>query len=174
MKDKETYFRQVYEENKDRIFRICCSYVKEEQDRLDLYQEILTKVWESLGSFKGKSQISTWLYRVAVNTALMYVSKSRKQSKQFQGLDQHEFKLATNEEDKLHKIQLESDIERLYACINQLDIADKTVISLYLEELSYKEIAQVTGLAVSHIGVKINRIKQKLATLLTKETEHGI
>ena len=167
MKDKETYFRQVYAENKDRVFRICCSYVKDEQDRLDLYQEILTKVWESLGTFKGNAQISTWLYRVAVNTALVFISKSKKQAKQFQGLEAHEFKLATNEEEKLTKIQLEADIERLYACINQLAISDKTVISLYLEELSYKEIAQVTGLAANHIGVKINRIKQKLATLLT-------
>ena len=174
MKDKETYFRQVHAENKDRIFRICCSYLREEQDRLDLYQEILTKVWESLGSFKGNSQISTWIYRVAVNTALMFVSKSKKQAKQLQSLDKNEFRLAVNEEDKLSKIRLESDIERLYTCINQLAISDKTVISLYLEELSYKEIAQVTGLEANHIGVKINRIKQKLAKLLTKEVENGI
>ena len=79
--DKDTLFKQVLEDNKDRIYRICCAYELNAVDRDDLYQEILINIWKNLDKFEGRSAISTWIYRIAVNTSLMHIKKESRRNR---------------------------------------------------------------------------------------------
>ncbi len=165
--DKELHFKEILKENKDRIFRICCAYERDPDSRNDLYQEVLLNVWKSLDKFEGRSMISTWIYRIAVNTSLMHVKKESRLNSMKTGLDENSIDIAeTGTEEKERKIELGGQIEKLYLCINMLGKLERLIISMVLEDLSYKEIAEVTGLSPTNVGVKINRIKKELARLM--------
>ncbi len=141
------------------IHKICRIYARTEDDRRDLFQEILLNAWKSFGSFEFRSKFSTWLYRVALNTALMGLRQ--RQTKPGM-IDIHELA------DRL-PAQPESDHEPvalLYQAIQSLAETDKAIILLFLEDLTYREMSEITGLSESHVGVKINRIKKKLAEKL--------
>ncbi|HMQ78104.1 MAG TPA: RNA polymerase sigma factor [Ignavibacteria bacterium] len=169
--DKDTLFKQVLEENKDRIYRICCAYERNAIDRDDLYQEIIINIWKNLDKFEGRSAISTWVYRIAVNTSLMHVKKESKRNSVTSELDENSLNLAEPpNEDREEKIETGKRIETLYECINELSALDRLIISMVLEDLSYKEIAEVTGLSVNNTGVRINRIKKELFRLMEERT----
>ncbi len=163
MNPREQKFEQIIKKNRDRLFRICRAYLADPDDAKDLYQEILLRIWTNLDKFRGDAQLSTWLYRIAVNTALLY---QRRQQRQPGPLPDHELLLPDNSHETTEKLQHEIMLQRLHFCIAQLQKQDRLIISLVLEEVSYKEIADVLGLTVSNVGVKINRIKQKLTTLM--------
>lgn len=165
--DKNTVFKQVLDENKDRIFRICSAYERNSDDRDDLYQEILINIWKNLDKFEGRSAISTWIYRIAVNTSLMHVKKESKRNSIKTELNENTPDITeSSAEEREEKIITGSKIEILYECINRLGSLDKLIISMVLEDLSYKEIADVTGLTVNNTGVRINRIKKELLKLM--------
>jgi len=163
--NKEELFKQVLAENKDRVYRICCAYEHDKDERDDLFQQILINIWKSLDKFEGRSAISTWIYRIAVNTSLMHVKKSAKMKKLHSELDEKTLNIPESE-DVDENVKTGSQIERLYECINILAEIDRLIISMVLDDLSYKEIAEVTGMTVNNIGVKINRIKKELAKLV--------
>jgi RNA polymerase sigma-70 factor (ECF subfamily) len=172
--NKDLLFKEVLEENKDRIYRICCAYERNPDDRDDLYQEIIINIWKSLGKFEGRSMISTWIYRIAVNTSLMHVKKESKRNSLNSEINDNTLSIPeTSYEDKEEKIETGRKIELLYKCINTLSSLDRLIISMVLDELSYKEIAEVTGLTVNNTGVKINRIKKELSQLM-EDNEYGI
>ncbi len=161
--NKDLYFKQVLDENKDRIYRICCAYERDPDDRNDLYQEIMINIWKNLGKFEGRSLISTWIYRIAVNTSLMHIQKESKRNLNKTELNENIISTtADSNEEKEEKIETGKQIEQLYESINSLASLDRLIISMVLDELSYKEIAEVTGLKVNNIGVRINRIKKEL------------
>jgi RNA polymerase sigma-70 factor (ECF subfamily) len=165
--DKDSLFKEVLRENKDRIYRICCGYERDPDSRDDLYQEILLNIWKSLEKFEGRSMISTWIYRIAVNTALMHVKKESKLNSMKTSIDENSIDIAeAGPEEKEQKIELGRQIEKLYSCINMLGKLERLIISMVLEDLSYKDIAEVTGLSPTNVGVKINRIKKELARLM--------
>jgi len=139
-------------------------YDKGEVD--DLYQEILFSVWKSLDSYKGAAQISTWIYRVAVNTAINYNIKHKKQ----QHLVLPET-LNIAAEEKNPK-QEEAQFKKLRYCIQQLEAQDRLIISLVLEDKSYKDIAEITGSNTNNVGVKINRIKARLLKLMENTADN--
>jgi RNA polymerase sigma factor (sigma-70 family) len=163
--NKEELFRQVLAENKDRIYRICCAYEHDKDERDDLFQQIFINVWKSLDRFEGRSAISTWIYRIAVNTSLIHFKKSAKKKNLHTVLDEKTLNIPETEE-KEEKIKTGLQIEQLYECINMLAEIDRLIISMMLDDLSYKEIAEVTGMTVNNVGVKINRIKKELAKLM--------
>lgn len=168
MKDKEALFNSLLKNNHASIYRICMAYLYDRSHVDDLYQEILYSVWKSLDSYKGAAQISTWIYRIAVNTAISYNINNKKQ----QHLQLPEI-LNLPAEEKDAK-QEEAQFNKLRHCIQQLEAQDRLVISLVLEDKSYKDIAEITGSNTNNVGVKINRIKARLLKLMENTSEHEL
>ena len=163
MLDKqEKDFSQLVKDNHASIYRICRAYLYDPSHANDLYQEILYQIWISMHRFAGKAKVSTWIYRVAVNTAISYNLKNKK----------HEYSSLPEEvqfpyEDTMpEKIEQEIQLDHLRYCISQLEAENRLIISLVLEDKSYKEIAEITGTNVNQVGVKINRIKARLLKLM--------
>ena len=144
--ERERLFVSLFEQNRAGILRLCYSYLNSASEVHDLFQEIMTNVWNSLVNFRGEAKLSTWVYRIAVNTALIY-RRRRRPSEELP--DMPDPRAST-----------------------QLGDQDRLIVSLLLEGLSYKEIADITGITVNYVGVKISRIKQALEQLLT-EVSHG-
>jgi RNA polymerase sigma-70 factor (ECF subfamily) len=146
-------------------------YARDAEARKDLYQEIMFQLWRSLPSFAGASSIDTWVYRVALNTALTH---ARRRSVHVE---------ASLEEDHLEAADLVASLdaaddslalgeqsERLYAAIDRLGDVDRMLVTMYLDDRSYHEMAEVIGISESHVGVKLHRIKKALARSLAEET----
>jgi len=160
-------FEEVLKDNKDRIYRICCAYVRDTDEREDLFQEIMINIWKNLGKFEGRSLVSTWIYRIAVNTSLMHVKSAGRRGSMFTSLDEHSFNAPEPDpSEREEKIRTGKAVEQLYSSINKLKEIDRLIISMVLDELSYKEIAEITGMTVTNIGVKITRIKKELAQMM--------
>ncbi len=155
MQDK-TAFVTIVKENEGIIYKITRVYTDTQEDQKDLYQEIVYQLWKSFGSFKGNSKISTWMYRVAMNTAIAYLNKSKKKVPQvrldFELLHPIDEKDSTTEE----------RLSILYAMIKQLNVIEKGLILLLLEGKSYDEIAVITGFSSSNVGTRLSRIKKKI------------
>jgi RNA polymerase sigma-70 factor, ECF subfamily len=162
--ERERLFQELLAENRARIQRLCYGYLGPGGDVDDLFQEVMINVWNSLPSFRGESQASTWLYRVAVNTALMHRRK-RRATEQLP-------ELCDPARGAQQSLEDQERLAALRSAIATLPDQDRLIITLLLEGLSYKEIAEITGLTVNHVGVKISRIKQTLEEMLT-EAHHG-
>ena len=149
-------FKLWLDQYKGIIFKIVQVYGYTPMDREDLFQEITIQVWRSIPTFKQESAISTWIYRIALNTAFSWVSKEKK------------YRNANNTVENLPDILLEHHKmvdERmiwLYKTIHQLDEIDRSIILLLLEGFRYKEMAAILGVTETNVGVKINRIKKQL------------
>ena len=164
-KDLENTFLNALEAHQHKLLRICSVYAKDDEDTKDLFQEVLVNIWKAMPSFKGDSNIGTWMYRITLNVCLRLKTKEIKKQKKLLRLDSR----AIN----IYKADVSEDSQReqllqLRNCIKKLNEADKAVITLYLEELPYKEISQVTGLTENNIAVKIKRIKKKLLNCLNQ------
>ena len=123
----------------------------------DLFQEVIINIWKSISTFQGKSKIETWLYRVTVNNSITFNAKQKREHENSQNYLQEIQQSESNNSDLIDKVRL---------AINRLESADRAVIGLYLEGFSYKEISQHLGISVSHVGVKLNRIKLRLKEIL--------
>ncbi len=165
---KEQKFNEIVSENSERIQRICRYYNSNTTDQQDMYQEILTNIWKSLDNFRGDAKLSTWVYRIAVNVSVSYTSKSFKESNLYVNADDDNWGQIiadSNPEDALKKEQQAEDLQN---AINTLSVIDKAMISLMLEGLSMKEIANVIGITEPNVKVKIHRIKTQLKEKLNK------
>jgi RNA polymerase sigma factor (sigma-70 family) len=146
----EKDFIKTIQQNQQIIFKVCNMYMDTKADREDLFQEILLNAWKGIKNFKGDSKFSTWLYRVALNTAISFFKKDKKQQQAFEagrisyqeGLDN----------------QLEQ-IEAMNKAISGLSAIDKALVMLYLENYSHQQIAEVMGITANNVGVKMSRIK---------------
>ena len=160
----EQVFLAGLEQNKQRLLRICSVYSQDEDDRKDLFQEVLVNIWKSMPSFKANSSIGTWMFRVTLNVCLRMQAKQVKKKKQLIHMDSLEL---SNFEG--HSIEEENEeLKLMRDCIKKLNDADKAVITLYLEELPYRDIAEVTGVTENHVAVKIKRIKKKLLNCINE------
>ena len=153
---KEEDFAQVIKDNEGVIFKITTIYTNNEQDQKDLYQDIVYQLWKSFDSFRNESKISTWMYRVALNTAIRQLQKNKKRPLRVP-IDQVVLK-QTAHYDK----EFEHRLKLLYQLIGQLNVLEKGLILLLLEGKKYDEIAEITGLTASNVGTRISRIKTKL------------
>ena len=131
-----------------------------------MYQEVLVNIWKSLDNFRGDSAISTWVYRVAVNTSLSFTGKSYKQMKLMVHSDTQNLSSILDEENLEEKLQQEDLLDRMQVELNLLSVIDKTLISLMLEGLNMKEVANIIGISESNTKVKIHRIKAQLKSKL--------
>jgi RNA polymerase sigma-70 factor (ECF subfamily) len=162
--ERERLFTELFAANQARIQRLCYGYLGPSGEVEDLFQEVMVNVWNSLPSFRGESRPATWLYRIAVNTALIYRRKCRATDPLPELVDP-----ACGAQQSLE------DRERLaalHAAIGTLPDQDRVIITLLLDGLPYKEIGEITGLTVNHVGVKISRIKQALEAHLA-EVHHA-
>jgi RNA polymerase sigma-70 factor (ECF subfamily) len=141
------------------IHKICRLYRDSREDREDLFQEITFQLWKSFPSFKGNSLISTWIYRIALNTAIASFRKEKP------SIDYVEVLPEIVDEPQNEEITMRE--ERLLTAMKQLNESEKAIITLYLDDLSYLQISEVLGISESNVGVKINRIKSKLQQLLS-------
>lgn len=166
--NKESLFNDIYDSNKDKIYRICCFYIPDAEDRKDLFQEVLTNIWRGLDHFEGRSKISTWIYRIAVNTSMAYFKKQSREINKKEFIAQ-EIEL---ENTNPHKDNEQETIINLHRAIANLNKMEKAIVSLMLEEVTQKEIAQILGFTENNIRVRIHRMKNRLKSILKPEN-HG-
>ncbi|MBN1352924.1 sigma-70 family RNA polymerase sigma factor [candidate division KSB1 bacterium] len=161
--EEKTEFVKRITENQGIIHKICNFYCYNAEDRQDLYQEITLQLWKSYPEFRSQSAFSTWMYRIALNTAITMTRKMNI----FDTLAEHEQLLILQEESESVQ-ELEEDIRILYKAIEKLNKIEKAIILLWLEEKSYDEVAEITGLSVKNVSVKLVRTKRKLAEIIKK------
>ena len=149
-------FVNIVNNHRALIYKVCRLYCADPEDQKDLFQEIILQVWKSIGSFRKESSLSTWMYRVALNTAITHFKKERRFGNRvpLAGIEIPDIGSRDNNDELLGE---------MFKAIEDLDKIDKSVILLYLEEKGYDEISSITGLSKSNVGVRINRIKTKLS-----------
>lgn len=157
----EQEFLQKIEKHKGIIFKISKMYMDNKDDREDLFQEITYQVWKAYSGFRGDSQFSTWLYRIALNTAIVFLKYEKKRSF-IENEDFTDYKIIQDEYD----LEKEEKMAVMYNAINQLNPIDKAFIFYYLEDFSGKEIAEQMGISEGNVRVKMNRAKNKLKDIL--------
>jgi len=157
----EQKFVQELEANQNIVHKICRAYTNNADDHKDLFQEISIQLWKAYGKFRGDSKFSTWMYRVALNTAISLYRKSKRKIQTGQLYDNLK-ELAEHEYDDTTERQLAS----LYEAIYKLNDIEKALALLYLEDKSYKEISGCLGISEVNARVKMNRTKTKLKNLL--------
>lgn len=156
-RERERTFVRITEEYNSIISGICFSYATDPDDLKDLRQDIMINIWKGLQSYRGESSLSTWIYRVALNTC---VSTVRKRSHRPVTVP---IETRTEEQSSEADDALRDKIAYLHSVIATLSSLDKAVITMWLDECKYEEIAEVTGISRSNVAVRINRIKQKLS-----------
>ena len=142
------------------IHKICYVYSNKSIDNEDLYQEVVLQLWKSYPSFKGKSEFSTWMYRVALNTVISLTKKP--------SLFVSQSKASTPFYDIEKTMDFSEEVKILYQAISRLKKVEKAIILLWLEEKSYDEISDTIGISVKNVSVKLVRIKNKLAEIIEK------
>ncbi|MFC2187388.1 RNA polymerase sigma factor [Peijinzhouia sedimentorum] len=161
--DKKERFIKVIKDNEGLIFKVATLYTNNLQDKEDLCQEIVFQLWKSFDSFNEMSKLSTWMYRVAMNTAI-YNLKSSKKQVNTSPIDLTTLRFADVTD------QLEEDrLKLLYEHIQMLNLFEKGIILLFLEGKSHQEIAEFIGISISNVGTKISRIKEKLKSQIIKK-----
>jgi RNA polymerase sigma factor (sigma-70 family) len=156
--DKDAAFRQIFESNSKKIYRLCYGYTGDEDAAHDLLQETFVKVWQNLDKFRNTAMISTWIYRIAVNTCLTYLRSEKRQAKE--ELTPH---LAETQREEYS--EKNEQVALLYKCIAKLEESERIIITMVLDELPYPEIAEISGISEGNLRVKIHRIKQRLTDL---------
>ena len=165
-KELEHAFLAGLEAHKHQLLRICSVYAKDEEERNDLFQEALMNIWRSMPSFQAKASIGTWMYRVTLNVCLHTQTKLAKKKKRFVNLDGVQMSQMSGQSDSMEE---HPHLIHLRSCLKGLNEADRGIMTLYLEELPYREISEVTGLTENHVAVKVKRIKQKLLNCITEK-----
>lgn len=162
---EEKVFKKILDDNKYSIYRICRIYTIPPVEAQDLFQEVIFQIWKSLPNFKKKSNVNTWVYKIALNVCTRSKNRLNKGNINTVRLESVEFKSSefipdTDQNEKYNA---------LYDCISTLEDSDQSLMILYLEDLPYKKIAEITGLTENHIAVKIKRIRKKLLNCITSK-----
>lgn len=159
--NKEALFKEIFTRNSKKIYHLCYGYTGDSDSANDLMQETFMKVWQNLDKFRNQAMISTWIYRIAVNTCLSWLRQEKR--------------LAKNEltdniiENKVEEFSEKNEqVALLYKCISQLEETERIIISMVLDEMPYAEIAEISGVSEGNLRVKIHRIKHKLTEIYNK------
>jgi RNA polymerase sigma factor (sigma-70 family) len=143
---------------------VCNIYCDDQDDRNDLFQEIVAQLWKSFPSFREESKFSTWMYRVALNTAITTFKKTKRRPDQNR-LTYENFQV----KDENYDTETEDEIKNLHRAVTQLTGVEKSIVLLFLENKKYEEIAEITGITQNYVRVKMNRIKKKLKKFMETE-----
>lgn len=157
----EKEFIQQIQEHQNIIHKISSVYMQDAADKEDLFQEVTLQAWKAYPKFRGDAKFSTWLYRIALNTAITFYRKEKKQVPAF------------NVEKVPEKMQdtenaIEEQVKAMYLAIGDLSKIDKALVMLYLEDYSYNEIGDMLGISANNVAVKMNRLKVKLKEITQK------
>jgi RNA polymerase sigma-70 factor, ECF subfamily len=166
----EQQFLALINGNRPRILKVCRVYTWNAADRDDLYQEILFQIWRALPGLKQDAHANTWLYRIAINTSISFIRKRAARGGPAVPLD-HEQPTHHIESRQSPDDGAQEQLARLYDAIAQLNEVEKAVVTLFLEDFSYEEMAEVLGLSASNAGVMLHRAKKKLLDL-RKDAAH--
>jgi len=150
----EKAFIELIKENKRLIYKVCSIYVSDEFPMADLYQEVIYNLWKSFPKFRNDCSISTWMYRIALNTCITGMRKELRRPQRVSILDL--------KENLIEPESMEENIREMYQLIYRLKTLERAIILLYLEEKPYQEIADITGLSLNNVAIKLKRIKEKL------------
>lgn len=160
-KKLEQEFVKQLNENQNIVHKICRLYTNDQHAHNDLFQEVTVQLWRAYPKFRGDSKFSTWMYRVALNTAITLYRKSTRRVKT-QDYESVQFKIEDRQEDDEQMEQL----TLLYGAVKQLNDIEKALVFLYLEDKNYREIAETMGISEVNARVKMNRIKTKLTNII--------
>lgn len=158
--NQEQLFKDLYQKYGLKVQRLCLGYTGNQMEAEDLLQEVFVKVWQNLYKFRGDSQISTWIYRIAVNTCLYHLRSTKNK----RSVDLTQAPPLLDLEDS-HK---EQQVQFLYKAISELKESDRLIITMLLEEIPYVEMAQIIEISEVNLRVKIHRIKQQLSIIYAK------
>ena len=147
----DVQFLEMIRQNEGIIYKVTSFYTDTEHPLGDLYQEVVLNLWKAFPSFRGDSKYSTWIYRIALNTCVSFYRRSKKN-----------ISYVDISMDIPDVVDNNEEIQELYKLINRLGKIERALVLLYLDDKSYKEIAEITGLTVTNVATKISRIKDKL------------
>ena len=157
---KEKEFAKLIKDNQGLIIKVSRLYTNTLEDEQDLFQEIVLQLWRSYDSFKGQSKISTWMYRVALNTAITLFRKKTKSPQTDELLDYHHSDFVEIDDEK------QQNISTLYRVIKMLPNVERAIVTMYLDDLPYRDIAENLGITEVNARVKMNRLKKTLKQLM--------
>ncbi len=160
-KELEHSFVSQLEKHQNIVHKVCSIYTNNKDAHNDLFQEITIQLWKAYPKFRGEAKFSTWMYRVALNTAITLYRKSKRGIKT-QDFESVNFKISSEPYDD----EQDQQLKLLYAAIKQLSDIEKALVFLYLEDKDYREISETLGITEVNARVKMNRIKTKLKTIL--------
>lgn len=160
---KEEVFTELIQEHQALLYKVTSIYTENKEDQEDLFQEVVYQLWKYFDSFRNDSKITTWMYRVAMNTSITFIKKKKRRPDSIPIADVFLKQSDTNDDAYDERLKL------LYQHLKHLNTLEKGLIFLLLEGKSYNEIADITGLSASNVGTKISRIKKKLKTNMTKQ-----
>ena len=163
MKEKEQEFLKRIESHKGILYKVSKMYMDNSDDQQDLFQEIVCQLWKSYDSFRNESQFSTWMYRVAVNTAIVFLKKEKRK------VDKYEIASENIKDDEGDSHIKESQIDHFYKAVQKLEKIDKAIIFYQLEGFSHKEIGENLGISEGNARVKLNRAKEKLKEIIKNQ-----
>ncbi|MCG2612185.1 RNA polymerase sigma factor [Flavobacterium sp. SM15] len=167
MESKEKEFLNRIEAHKGILHKVSKMYMDNRDDQDDLFQEIVCQLWKAYDTFKGESQFSTWMYRVAINTSIVFLKKEKRK------VDKYEIASENIKEEESDAHIKESQIEHFYRAVQKLDKIDKAIIFYQLEGFSHKEIGDNLGISEGNARVKLNRAKEKLKEII-KQQGYGL
>ncbi|MHA6696277.1 RNA polymerase sigma factor [Chryseobacterium sp. A301] len=163
MGEKEQIFSKLIKDNQGLIIKVSRLYTNSLEDEEDLFQEIVLQLWRSYDTFKGQSKISTWMYRVALNTAITLFRKKTKSPKTDELMEYHQRDYLEEDND-----EKQSQIALLYKVIKLLPRVERAIVVMYLDDQPYREIAETLGISEVNARVKMNRLKKTLKELMEK------
>lgn len=163
MKEKEQEFLTRIESHKGILYKVSKMYMDNRDDQQDLFQEIVCQLWKSYDTFRNESQFSTWMYRVAVNTAIVFLRKEKRK------VDKYEIASENIKDDEGDSHIKESQLDHFYKAVQKLEKIDKAIIFYQLEGFSHKEIGENLGISEGNARVKLNRAKEKLKEIIKNQ-----
>lgn len=163
MKEKEKEFLTRIEKHKGILYKVSKMYMDKPDDQQDLFQEIVCQLWKSYDSFRNESQFSTWMYRVAINTAIVFFKKEKRK------VDKYEIPSDNIKEEETDSDIKESQLDHFYKAVQKLEKIDKAIIFYQLEGFSHKEIGENLGISEGNARVKLNRAKEKLKEIIKNQ-----
>ena len=158
MEPNEKEFAQVVREQKSTIYTVCYMFSKDNDEVNDLFQEILINLWKGFDSFEGRSDIRTWVYRVALNTCITIDRKKKRRRDKEAKVEMDINLYEDNDADT-------KQVKKLYECINKLAVFDRAIVLLWLEGMPYDEIGQIVGISSKNVSVKLVRIREELKNM---------
>ncbi len=157
----ESEFEQIINENVGILHKLCRVYTFNTDEYEELFQEMLVQIWRSAKNFRGEARISTWIYQICINTALGFRAKIVRHKKRFEPLEGKIFSYTAPDTEK------DEQLQKLYGAIRELKPIDRAIVSLYLDDKSYDETANILGISKTNVATRLMRLKVKLTEKLT-------